>query len=377
MEAEITKRQKELLEIIYKYIKDTGYPPAFEEMRENLNVSSNQSVIDLLSALEKKMIIKREEGMARSIKIFKKGFRILGMNPLVPFAGTTAAGSLVEAIEEMGSWKELSQEISELSDDLMIVKVNGDSMIDTGINDGDLVLIRRTNDFKIGDIVLVRNQEGTTLKRMVFEKGKHFLKPENPKYKKIEVTEDTEIIGVLEKKYFNDNLLKDKESFNVLIKRPNGNGKKSDVGLDLFAHKKIELPTNIDPLVLVGDVIEKLRSIPDKSISVVVTSPPYWNLRDYETKGQIGREKTPKEYIEKIANVGDEILRVLEDDGAYFLNIGDTYVNKNLQMIPQRTAIEMQNQIICHRPLNPDSRILMSRYSFLLKMIGRKKYILT
>jgi len=357
MEQTITKRQKDLLRIIYDYIKDTGYPPVFEEMRESLNVSSNQSVIDLLSALEKRKIIQREEGSARSIRIFKKGFKILGVNPLVPFVGTTSAGSFIEAIEEVASWKELSQEISELSDNLMIVKINGDSMINAGINDGDMVLIKRTNNFKLGDIVLVQNSEGTTLKRIIFEKGTHFLKPENQKYKKIRLTEDTKIMGILERKYINDNLLKDKESFNVLIRRSNGNGKIHQPVADLFVQKKIDLPTTTDPLVLVGDVVENLKLIPDKSISVVVTSPPYWNLRDYETDGQIGREKNPKEYIEKIVNVGNEILRVLKDDGAYFLNIGDTYVDRNLQMIPQRVAIEMQNrgwllrnQIIWHKP---------------------------
>ena len=65
----ITKRQKELLSIIYEYIKDTGYPPTFEEMRERLNVSSNQSIIDLLEKIKVKGLIKREEG-ARTITIF-------------------------------------------------------------------------------------------------------------------------------------------------------------------------------------------------------------------------------------------------------------------------------------------------------------------
>jgi len=100
-----------------------------------------------------------------------------------------------------------------------------------------------------------------------------------------------------------------------------------------------------------------IRKIPDKSISVVATSPPYWNMRDYNDENQIGREKNPQNYINKIVDVGTEILRILKDDGAYFLNIGDTYVDKNLQMIPQRVAIGMQekgwllrNQLIWYKP---------------------------
>ncbi len=111
---------------------------------------------------------------------------------------------------------------------------------------------------------------------------------------------------------------------------------------DLFM---IELPKDITPLVLIGDVLERLKEIPSESISCVVTSPPYWNLRDYYVNGQIGHEKTPEEYIDKLAVVSKELLRILKKDGAYFLNIGDTYIDKGLQMIPQRLAYKMINEI--------------------------------
>lgn len=199
-EVLITKRQKELLRIVYNYIKGSGFPPSFSDLKEELNVSSNQSVLDLLSALERKGFIKREGGSARAIKILKKGFEALGVKQLVPVVGTMAAGSFVEAIEEIGSWKELSQEVSQLSDDLMMLKVSGDSMINAGINDGDLILVKRTNYFKSGDIVLARNHDGATLKRIVLEKGKYFLKPENPNYSIILFTDETEIIGKMIKK---------------------------------------------------------------------------------------------------------------------------------------------------------------------------------
>lgn len=118
----------------------------------------------------------------------------------------------------------------------------------------------------------------------------------------------------------------------------------------------IDLPKTTIPLVIIGDALTVLRSIPDKSINLVITSPPYWSQRDYGVKDQIGNEKTPEEYIEKLLEVAKEIRRVLTDDGAYFLNIGDKYVDKNLQMIPFKLAIEMQragwvirNVIIWHK----------------------------
>jgi len=106
----------------------------------------------------------------------------------------------------------------------------------------------------------------------------------------------------------------------------------------------IELPKDVVPLVLIGDVIERLKDLPNKSINVIVTSPPYWGQRDYGTKEQIGNEKTPEEYINKMLKVADELKRILTDDGTYFLNIGDKYVGKDLQMIPFRLAIEMQRR---------------------------------
>ncbi len=77
--------------------------------------------------------------------------------------------------------------------------------------------------------------------------------------------------------------------------------------------------------ILIGDVLTKLKSLPDKSVHCVITSPPYWGLRDYEVEGQIGLEATYQEHIEKIVEVFAEIWRVLRDDGTVWLNYGDCY----------------------------------------------------
>lgn len=197
----ITKRQKEVLNIIYNHIKSFGFPPSFEELKEELGISSNQSLLDLFKNLEQKRFIERREGIARAIRILKRGFEILNKNPLVPVVGQAAAGQFIEVIEETDNWEELSNEVSRLSDELMIVKVSGDSMINAGINNGDLVLVKRSNNFKLGDIVLARSSDGITIKRIIIEKGKYYLKPENKNYKKIKFSEDTEIIGVVESRY--------------------------------------------------------------------------------------------------------------------------------------------------------------------------------
>ena len=74
-----------------------------------------------------------------------------------------------------------------------------------------------------------------------------------------------------------------------------------------------------------GDVLEVLKTFPDECIDCVVTSPPYWALRDYGVEGQLGLESTFQEYITKLCDIFDEVKRVLKKEGTCWVNIGDTY----------------------------------------------------
>ena len=78
-----------------------------------------------------------------------------------------------------------------------------------------------------------------------------------------------------------------------------------------------------------GDVIDVLKTFPDKSVNMIITSPPYWALRDYRNEKQIGMEKTFYDYIDKLISVFAECWRVLKDDGSLWVNIGDTYYTKS------------------------------------------------
>jgi DNA modification methylase len=78
--------------------------------------------------------------------------------------------------------------------------------------------------------------------------------------------------------------------------------------------------------ILQGDCRDVLKTLPDESVHCVVTSPPYWGLRDYGVAGQLGLESTPQEYIEKMVAVFREVRRVLRSDGTLWLNMGDSYV---------------------------------------------------
>lgn len=77
--------------------------------------------------------------------------------------------------------------------------------------------------------------------------------------------------------------------------------------------------------IIEGDSLEVVKTLPDESIDCVVTSPPYWGLRDYGNDGQLGLEKTPEEYVAKMVFLFSKIKRVLKNDGTVWLNLGDTY----------------------------------------------------
>ncbi len=192
----ITTRQKQLLQIIYDWLKSEDLVPSFEEMKNELGVSSNQAVLDLLEKLEEKKMIKRNEGIARSISILQKGFDALEVKPILKIEGQAPCGALVEVFEQKDFWMELSAEVHEFSDKLKIIRAFGDSMIGAGILDGDLLLVEKGNEFKDGDIVFAHVMDiGFTVKRLKFKGNKTFFQPENPKYNTIPVCEETFIKG--------------------------------------------------------------------------------------------------------------------------------------------------------------------------------------
>jgi len=103
----------------------------------------------------------------------------------------------------------------------------------------------------------------------------------------------------------------------------------------------VSLKTNV---VYTGDCFDVLVDLPDESVHMCMTSPPYWNLRDYGHADQLGREATADEFVQNLADVFDEVHRVLRPDGSLWLNLGDTYDDKDLQQIPARVALELQRR---------------------------------
>jgi len=194
----LTPKQRKVLEMIHENIDSAGYPPSLADLKDELNVSSNQSVLNFLDALENKGFISRQKGEARGIKILPLGFKILGKGHLVQVAGESSAGPFAESYTESFRWTTLpgavlqNEEIKQAQDEVFVIKVRGDSMINAGIDDGDSLLVKKTREFKSRDIVVARNDDGTTVKRFIAEPdGRAYLKPENPAYKIIPIYENT------------------------------------------------------------------------------------------------------------------------------------------------------------------------------------------
>lgn len=106
-----------------------------------------------------------------------------------------------------------------------------------------------------------------------------------------------------------------------------------------------------------GDCLELMKQIPDSSVDMCITSPPYFNLRDYGVNGQLGAERDPDSYIDNLIAVFNEVYRILKDDGSCWVNIDDVYSDQSLLCIPDRFKIRMvengwicRNEIIWHKP---------------------------
>lgn len=110
--------------------------------------------------------------------------------------------------------------------------------------------------------------------------------------------------------------------------------------------------------IYVGDAIARLRELPDGVAQCVVTSPPYYRLRDYKVKGQIGQEDTVEKFVARLVEVFDEVWRVMRDDGTLWLNLGDTYGEAGQRLgIPPRVVLALQevgwtwrDEIVWHKP---------------------------
>lgn len=188
----LTARQRAVYEFIRDKIRGRGYGPTVREIGQNFGIRSPNGVVCHLKALEKKGLISREANMSRAIQL-KAG---VWESPGLPLAGRIAAGVLHEAVEQTER-VDFGELFPSDRDDLFVLEVNGDSMIDDQIADGDYVVVRRQKTADRGQIVVaVTDENDATLKRWFPEKNRIRLEPANASMKPIYV-KDARVLGVV------------------------------------------------------------------------------------------------------------------------------------------------------------------------------------
>lgn len=213
MKDKLTDRQKNILEFIQQFREVNGYPPTLREIGKKFEISSTFGVKRHLVALQKKGYLNIESNASRGISFLQKDFNnkesaahLIEDNiefERIPIVGRVAAGSPVLAIENIEGSAVIDSSFLRKSQDCFALKVKGDSMLNAGIYEGDIVIVCPQKEALNGDIVVALLDDEATVKTFEKKNNKIKLVPENDKYQPIEISSKKEfsilgkVIGVL------------------------------------------------------------------------------------------------------------------------------------------------------------------------------------
>ena len=190
----ISKKQTEILEYIKEQILSKGYPPAVREICEAVQLKSTSSVHSHLETLERNGYIRRDPTKPRAIEIIDDSFNLTRREMVnVPVIGEVAAGAPLLAQENINNYFPIPVEYMPNSDTFML-KVRGDSMINVGIFDGDMVLVEKQSTARNGELVVALVEDGATVKTFYKEDNYYRLQPENDNMEPI-IVYDVSILG--------------------------------------------------------------------------------------------------------------------------------------------------------------------------------------
>ncbi|SHJ55414.1 repressor LexA [Anaerobranca californiensis DSM 14826] len=187
---ELTDRQKEILEFIQSQVKLKGYPPSVREIGLAVGLKSSSTVHAHLAKLEELGYIRRDPTKPRAIELLYGQNETIISNPgviQVPVVGKVTAGLPILAQENIEEYFPVPENFIKGSYNTFMLSVIGDSMVNAGIFDGDLVLVQQTNHANNGDIVVALIEDEATVKKFYKEKDYIRLQPENELYKPIYV----------------------------------------------------------------------------------------------------------------------------------------------------------------------------------------------
>ena len=193
-QGKISKKQQEILEYIKSQILQRGFPPAVREICEAVNLKSTSSVHSHLETLEKNGYIRRDPTKPRAIEILDDMFNLTRREMVhVPIIGQVAAGEPILAQENIEDYWPVPADRMP-NKQTFFLKVKGESMINAGILDGDMVLVEEDSTASNGDMVVALIEDGATVKTFYKEEGVFRLQPENDTMNPIIVT-SVDIIG--------------------------------------------------------------------------------------------------------------------------------------------------------------------------------------
>ncbi|MDD5873222.1 MAG: transcriptional repressor LexA, partial [Clostridia bacterium] len=175
----ITAKQSEILEYIKNQIINKGYPPSVRDICEAVHLKSTSSVHAHLETLEKNGYIRRDPTKPRAIEIIDDNFNLTRREVVnVPLIGQVAAGQPILAVESITNYFPIPAEFLNNSETFML-NVKGDSMINMGIYDGDMIIVRRQQTADNGEVIVALVDDSATVKRFYKEDGHYRLQPEN------------------------------------------------------------------------------------------------------------------------------------------------------------------------------------------------------
>lgn len=306
----ITKKQKQVLDYITSYCKKRGYSPALDEIRKHFKLASVSTAHFYIKKLEGLGLLEKQYNKPRSIDIYENDKMVN-----IPLLGLIAAGQPIEAIQNKETIA-VPQNKLPRSGEFYALRVLGNSMIDENINDGDIVLVKQQSIAENGQkvVALIDNYE-STLKKFYKERGHIRLQPANKTIEPIIIKRDKELTiqGIV------IDVIKNEEELQATELSPYKEVKKFDT-----------LPLN---KIICGDAMMELKKIPDNSIDLIVTSPPYDGIRKYNG------------FSFDLHATGKEIYRVLKEGGIATMVIQDQTKDFGKSLTSFRTIVDWVDNI--------------------------------
>ncbi|MXQ52477.1 transcriptional repressor LexA [Shimazuella alba] len=192
----LSERQQAILAYIQKEVYDKGYPPSVREIGEAVGLASSSTVHGHLNRLEKKGFIRRDPTKPRAIEILDQTNTMNKKDTvMVPLVGKVTAGEPITAVENIEDYFPLPTRIAGTDQTTFLLSVQGDSMINAGIMDGDYVVVRQQHTADNGEIVVAMTGEGEATVKRFFKEGDHIrLQPENDRLQPLRLPQVT-ILG--------------------------------------------------------------------------------------------------------------------------------------------------------------------------------------